>query len=106
MSAGKTRFALVKLLEWVGNPERCLYLIDTTNGELRIQDNIVKEAAKEAIERHAYAFYDYNTKLTWGEDQSLEKMPVMTYAGFGAEVLKNEGKFHWLNFDYIICDEM
>lgn len=96
----------MKLLEWVGNPERCLYLIDTTNGELRIQENIVKEAAKEAIERHAYAFYDYNTKLMWGEDQSIEKMPVMTYAGFGAEVRKNEGKFHWLDFDYIICDEM
>ena len=106
MSAGKTRFALVKLLEWVGNPERCLYLIDTTNGELRIQENIVKEAAKEAIERQTYAFYDYNTKLTWGEDQSVGRMPVMTYAGFGAEVRKNQGKFHWLDYDYIICDEM
>ncbi len=66
----------------------------------------MREAAKEAIERQAYAFYDYNTKQTWGEDQSIEKMPVMTYAGFGAEVRKNAGKFHWLNFDYIICDEM
>ena len=106
VSAGKTRFALVKLLNWVGNPERCLYLIDTTNGELRIQDNIVKEAAKEAIGREPYAFYDYNTKKVWGEDESVGRMPVMTYAGFGAEVRKNEGKFHWLNFDYIICDEM
>ena len=92
----------MKLLEWAGNPERCLYLIDTTNGELRIQRNIVETA----IGREAYAFYDYNTKLTWGEDQSVGRMPVMTYAGFGAEVRKNEGKFHWLDFDYIICDEM
>ena len=102
VSAGKTYFALAKLLEWAGNPERCLYLIDTTNGELRIQRNIVETA----IGREAYAFYDYNTKLTWGEDQSVGRMPVMTYAGFGAEVRKNEGKFHWLDFDYIICDEM
>ena len=31
----------------------------------------------------------------------------MTYAGFGAEVLKNKGGFHWLaDYDYIVCDEM
>ncbi len=102
VSAGKTHFALTKLPEWAGNPERCLYLIDTTNGELRIQRNIVTKA----IGREAYAFYDYNTKHVWGEDDSIGKMPIMTYAGFGTEVRKNDDAFQWWDFDYIICDEM
>ena len=33
-------------------------------------------------------------------------MPVMTYAGFGAEVSKNPSGFKRFDFDYIICDEM
>ena len=33
-------------------------------------------------------------------------MPVMTYAGFGAEVRRDDKNFHWDDFDYIICDEM
>ena len=36
VSGGKTTFALVTIPEWAGNPERILYLIDTTNGELRL----------------------------------------------------------------------
>lgn len=33
-------------------------------------------------------------------------MPVMTYAGFGAEVSKNPSGFQRFDFNYIICDEM
>ena len=40
VSSGKTHFALVILPEWAGNPEKILYLIDTTNGEMSIQRNI------------------------------------------------------------------
>ena len=60
-----------------------------------------------AVGRDMYAFCDYNTKHVWGENEAEHKMPVMTYAGFGTEVRKNRGNFHWLSgFDYIICDEM
>ena len=36
VSSGKTFFALNTLPEWAGNPEKILYLIDTTNGDLSI----------------------------------------------------------------------
>ena len=98
-SAGKTHFALSTLPAWTGNPERILYLIDTTNGEMYIQRNM------NTVNRQTYAFCDYNTKHVWGESNA-QKMPVMTYAGFGAEVQRNHGNFHWLDFDYIVCDEM
>lgn len=99
VSAGKTRFALYTLPAWTGNAERILYLIDTTNGEMYIQRNM------NTVDRQMYAFCDYNTKHVWGENAD-RKMPVMTYAGFGAEVLHNHGNFKWLDFDYIVCDEM
>ena len=101
VSAGKTTFALTTLPKWAGNPERILYLIDTTNGEMRIQRNIL------SVNRIEYAFYEYGTKRTWGESNNSvrDRMPVMTYAGFGAEMLKKE-RFPWERFDYIICDEM
>ena len=102
VSAGKTRFALTKLPEWAGSSERCLYLIDTTNGEMSIQRNTLTEA----IGREPYAFYDYNTKHVWGEDESIGRLPVMTYAGFGSEVRKVNSGFRWFDYDYIICDEM
>ncbi len=101
VSSGKTRFALEMLPAWAGNPEKILYLIDTTNGDLSIQRNII------AVSRMIYALCDYNTKHVWGENEAEHKMPVMTYAGFGKEVLNNIGNFHWLcDFDYIVCDEM
>lgn len=108
VSAGKTHFALTVIPQWAGSPERCLYLIDTKHGEMRIQRNILKETnnAHDAIARETYAFFDYNTKKVWGEDQSICKMPVMTYAGFGSEIRKNMGKYHWLDYNYVICDEM
>ena len=99
VSAGKTFFALNTIPKWT-NPQKILYLIDTTNGEMRIQLNTL------AIGRMDYAFYDYNTKHVWGEGNCGGKMPVMTYAGFGTEVRHNEGSFKWHDFDYIICDEM
>lgn len=90
--------------QWTGNPERILYLIDTTNGELRIQRNIV------SVNRDEYYFYDYGTTHTWGESIGSEcvrnKMPVMTYAGFGSEMRNHFGAFPWERFDYIVCDEM
>lgn len=99
VSAGKTHFALTTIPNW-SKPEKILYLIDTTNGEMRIQQNII------AVDRMKYAFFDYNTGHTWGETGVEGKMPVMTYAGFGAEVLKADSKFKWIDYDYIICDEM
>ena len=33
-------------------------------------------------------------------------MPVMTYQGFGSELLKFDSGFKWQDFDFIICDEM
>lgn len=102
VSSGKTHFALNVLPEWAGSPSKILYLIDTTNGELRIQRNIL------AVGRQTYAFYDYGKKSVWG-DRSTEaenNMPVMTYAGFGAEVRYKNKAFHWLDYDYIVCDEM
>ena len=101
VSSGKTYFALDVIPKWASNPEKVLYLIDTTNGELSIQRNII------AVSRNTYALWDYNTKHIWGETDNDEKMPVMTYAGFGKEVQTHDGKFHWLSdFEYIICDEM
>ena len=99
VSAGKTHFALTTIPKWT-TPEKILYLIDTTNGEMRIQRNII------AVNRMDYAFCDYNTKHIWGEQLSKGRMPVMTYAGFGSEVRNNSGSFKWFDYDYIICDEM
>ena len=100
VSAGKTYFALTTVPKWT-RPERMLYLIDTTNGEMRIQQNIV------AVSRMDYALCDYNTKHVWGNEHAADgKMPVMTYAGFGSEVLNTGSSFNWLDYDYIICDEM
>lgn len=67
---------------------------------MRIQLNAI------TVARLDYAFFDYNTKTVYGESGAADKMPVMTYAGFGSEIRKNVGKFHWLDYDYIICDEM
>lgn len=100
VSAGKTHFALTTLPEWAGSPERILYLIDTINGDMYIQRNII------TVGRMLYAFCDYNTKHVWGEKAAEGKMPVMTYAAFGSEVINNQGNFHWQDFDYIVCDEM
>ncbi len=78
-----------------------LYLIDTTNGEMRIQQNII------ATSRLDYAFCDYNTKHVWGNEHAADgKMCVMTYAGFGSEVRNAGSSFNWFGYDYIICDEM
>lgn len=86
---------------WAGNPERILYLIDTTNGELHIQRNII------SVNRLDYSLYEYGKERTWGESNSSvrNKMPVMTYAGFAAEMRSSE-PFPWERFDYIVCDEM
>ena len=101
VSAGKTRFALTTIPKWTGNhPERILYLIDTKNGEFCIQQEAI------TIDRMDYAFYEYNTNRTWGENAAKGRMPIMTYSGLGAELRKNTGAFHWLDFDYVICDEM
>ncbi|MBR3017061.1 MAG: hypothetical protein IKH57_08285 [Clostridia bacterium] len=68
---------------------------------MSIQRNII------TTNRLNYAFGGYNTKQVWGEDPNKDKMPVMTYSGFGSELLKNGGDFHWVaDFDYIVCDEM
>ena len=103
VSAGKTYFALTVLPTW-SSPEKILYLIDTTNGEMHIQNNII------AIGRMEYALCDYATGELWGEKEVVKgKLPVMTYAGFGAEILKKPkdgAKFDWHKFDFIICDEM
>ena len=101
VSSGKTHFALTALPKWAGSPEKVLYLIDTTNGELHIQRNIITKA----VDRNTYAFYDYNTKHVWGE-QVNNMMPVMTYSGFGSELRKNNKGFRLSDFEYIICDEM
>lgn len=102
VSAGKTFFALNTLPAWAGSASKILYLIDTTNGEMRIQKNSC------AVGRQTYSFYEYGKKNTWGErsEEAENNMPVMTYAGFGAEVRKKSTAFNWHNFDYIICDEM
>lgn len=100
-SGGKTWFALNTLPEWAGSPEKVLYLIDTSNGELRLQQNII------TVSRLNYALADYASGRLWGEyaDMAKEKMPVMTYAGFGAEI-HSSGKTFWQKFEYIVCDEM
>ena len=88
--------------QWAGNPERILYLIDTTNGELRIQRNIV------SVNRTDYSFYEYGTERTWGESNECVRgrMPVITYAGFGSMLRGSTTPFPWERFDYIVCDEM
>ena len=101
VSAGKTVFALTTIPSWVKSPERILYLIDTSNGEYRLQQNIITAS------RHKYAFCDYNTKRPWwGAIETEGLMPVMTYAGLGSEIRKANPFFRWSDFDYIICDEM
>ena len=105
VSSGKTHFALNTLVEWADSPSKILYLIDTTNGEMHIQRNIITDT----VGRQTYAFYDYGKKTTWGErsEAAENNMPVMTYAGFGAEVRHNSNNaFHWFDFDFIICDEL
>ena len=101
VSAGKTWFALNTLPQWAGNPERILYLIDTNNGELRIQEHIL------TVSRQIYALSDYCSGKIWGEwaHDADDKMPVMTYSGFGSEV-RHGRHFNWMDFDYIVCDEM
>ena len=101
VSSGKTFFALTALPEWAGSSEKVLYLIDTTQGELHIQRNIITKA----VDRATYSFFDYNTGHVWGE-QREHGMPVMTYAGFGSEVLKGKSAFRLNGYKYIICDEM
>ena len=93
-SAGKTWFALNTLPEWAGSPEKVLYLIDTMNGELRLQQNIL------TISRQNYAMADYASGRLFGEfaDDAKEKMPVMTYAGFGAEI-RSSGHSFWEKFE-------
>ena len=100
-SAGKTWFALNTLPKWAGSPEKVLYLIDTMNGELRLQQNIL------TISRQNYALADYASGRLFGEfaDDAKDKMPVMTYAGFGAEI-RSSGHAFWEKFEYIVCDEM
>ena len=101
VSSGKTHFALNTLPMWAGTPEKVLYLIDTTNGELRLQRNIL------TVSHQTYTFSDYCSGKIWGEGahDADGKMPVMTYAGFGSEVIHGR-HFDWHSFDYIICDEM
>ena len=68
---------------------------------MRIQQNII------AVSRMNYALCDYNTRHVWGVEHAADgKMPVMTYAGFGSEVRNAGTSFNWLDYDYIICDEM
>lgn len=100
-SAGKTWFALNTLPEWAGSPEKVLYLIDTVNGDMRLQQNIL------TISRQNYVIADYASGSLFGEfaDAAKQKMPVMTYAGFGAEIRRSEHPF-WEKFEYIVCDEM
>jgi len=102
VSSGKTKFALETIPEWAGSPSRILYLIDTSNGEFRLQQNLL------TISRQSYSFYDYGKKCVWGEqcEEAKNNMPVMTYAAFASEVFYNADKFRWTDFDYIICDEM
>lgn len=69
---------------------------------MRIQNNLLTEA----IGRDHYAFFDYNTKKTWGEEAPEGLMPVMTYSGFGSEIRNNNPDFNYFAYDYIICDEM
>ena len=69
---------------------------------MRIQNNLLTEA----IGRDRYAFFDYNTKKTWGEEAPEGLMPVMTYSGFGSEIRNNNPDFNYFAYDYIICDEM
>ena len=100
-SAGKTHFALNTIPQWARNPERILYLIDTNNGELRIQEHIL------TVSRQTYALADYCSGKVWGEGahDADGKMPVMTYSGFGSEV-RHGRNFNWQAFDFIVCDEM
>ncbi len=115
VSAGKTHFALTTIPQW-SSPEKILYLIDTTNGEMRLQLNMLERARKDPdaakpIDRLTYAFCDYNTKHIWGDEHAADgKMPIMTYAGFGSEAgwqQRNKlTSFKLSDFDYIICDEM
>ena len=101
VSAGKTHFALDTVPKWAGTPAKVLYLIDTNNGECRIQQNII------TVSRQTYQLCLMFGPSKWGEifHDADDKMPVMTYAGFGSEV-RNDPKFPWHDFDYIICDEM
>lgn len=100
-SAGKTWFALNTIPKWAGSPEKVLYLIDTMNGELRLQQNIL------TISRQNYALADYASGKLFGEfaDDAKDKMPIMTYAGFGSEI-SHSGNSFWEKFEYIVCDEM
>lgn len=102
VSSGKTTFALATLPQWAGTPEKVLYLIDTNNGEYHIQRNILART----VDRFSYAIWDYNEKKNWGEQPNENRMPVMTYSGFGWELRKYKRTFHLTDYDYIICDEM
>ncbi|MBR6185350.1 MAG: DEAD/DEAH box helicase family protein [Clostridia bacterium] len=102
VSSGKTHLALNTIPAWASSASKILYLIDTTNGEMRIQKNI------RTVGRQTYSFYHYGKKSTWGErsEAAENNMPVMTYAGFGCEVRDGGSAFKWHDYDFIICDEM
>ncbi len=101
VSAGKTYFALTTIPHWAGSPEKVLYLIDTNNGELRLQQNII------TVSRLAYGLAEYGKDRHWGEPLAdvKGKIPVMTYAGFGSEILRAKEAF-WEKFEIIVCDEI
>ena len=61
VSAGKTHFALTTVPQWAGSPEKVLYLIDTNNGEYRIQQNII------TVSRQTYQLCLDFKESTWGE---------------------------------------
>lgn len=96
-SGGKTHFAVNKIPEWAGSPDKVLFLIDTTNAENRLQE------LNEVCTRDDYIRFEMDGE-EWVGDVPKGQMPVMTYAKFAQTLMKYPN--FTSNFKYIICDEL
>lgn len=96
--AGKTTFALEKLIEYFEfEPGGVLYLIDTVAGK----EQILKH---KNTQRFSYEWMDIIPD-SFGWNPAVNEVTCMTYACFGS-LVKRLGN-HWLDFiDVIICDEL
>ena len=94
VSAGKTHFALTVLPKW-SSPERILYLIDTTNGEMRLQSNMLKRAAEDPnaaapVDRLMYSFCDYNMSIRYDEYMKSKTIESQIQNMYGENPIHNQ----------------
>ena len=91
--SGKTTLAVDNLVPMLGNPKKCLYLIDTTAGRDQLAGSPKCQIYDPQWRKNLKNVYWYPS----------DKLNVMTYAAFGTLCLHQPNWFDGL--DLIICDE-